>query len=250
MNKPVAVEISLPALPPLPTLLIPVMQALREDDTVLALNEALPNAVIVRRDGADVDLKLSVARNDVKDLISWGYLRPKLKGKICLYEPTPEGRIMVPETSAAPVTFQKVASIALSRESPVRLLARKKSPDGSPFLGPQHVSAADIFTEDFRMAGFADNPVGTLEEVMDFNFPKGTDPAVTNAHERLCSALNMLGPDLGDIVLRCCCFHEGIETAERRMGWSARSGKVVLRIALRRLVRHYEEVGAEYCYVS
>ncbi len=56
-------------------------------------------------------------------------------------------------------------------------------------------------------------------------------------------ALRELGPGLGDVALRCCCYLEGLERAEKRMGWSARSGKIVLRIALQRLKRHYEELG-------
>jgi hypothetical protein len=55
------------------------------------------------------------------------------------------------------------------------------------------------------------------------------------------AALRDLGPGLGDTALRVCCYLEGLEATEKRMGWSARSGKIVLRIALQRLARHYEE---------
>ena len=61
------------------------------------------------------------------------------------------------------------------------------------------------------------------------------------ARKRVADALTDLGPGLSDVVLRCCCYLEGLETAEKRLGWSARSGKIVLRIALMRLKRHYDE---------
>ena len=65
------------------------------------------------------------------------------------------------------------------------------------------------------------------------------------------TALYNLGPGLGDVVLRTCCNLEGLEAAERRMGWAARSGKVVLRIALERHKRHYADVyGAHGRFVG
>jgi hypothetical protein len=59
------------------------------------------------------------------------------------------------------------------------------------------------------------------------------------ARDRLASALKDLGPGLADVALRACCYLEGLEATERSMGWSARSGKVVLKIALQRLALHY-----------
>ena len=63
----------------------------------------------------------------------------------------------------------------------------------------------------------------------------------TRTAARVAEALRDLGPGMGDLVLRVCCFLEGIELTERRLGWSARSGKVVLRLALMRLERFYRE---------
>ena len=61
------------------------------------------------------------------------------------------------------------------------------------------------------------------------------------ARARVADALRELGPGMGDLVLRVCCFLEGLEMTERRLGWSARSGKVVLKLALERLARHYAD---------
>ena len=71
-------------------------------------------------------------------------------------------------------------------------------------------------------------------------------PAALNARKRVRDAMADLGPGLGDVVLRCCCLLEGLEVTEKKLGWSARSGKIVLRIALQRLARHYEETTGPY----
>ena len=67
----------------------------------------------------------------------------------------------------------------------------------------------------------------------------GRPRARSDARVRVAKAMEALGPGLSDIVFRICCFLEGLETAEKRLGWSARSGKVVLKIALERLAVHY-----------
>ena len=59
------------------------------------------------------------------------------------------------------------------------------------------------------------------------------------AKQRFDRAMAAVGPGLDDVLLRVCCFLDGIEAAERALGWPTRSGKLVLGIALERLARHY-----------
>lgn len=89
------------------------------------------------------------------------------------------------------------------------------------------------------MRGPASRPAGSSGS-------EGDGPARRmDARARLEAALAELGPGLGDVALRCCCQLEGLESAEKSLGWSARSGKIVLRIALQRLKRHYDRLGPE-----
>lgn len=52
-------------------------------------------------------------------------------------------------------------------------------------------------------------------------------------------ALTYVGTGLADILLLCVCYEYGLEECEKRLGWSARSGKIVLRIALNQLSQFY-----------
>ena len=74
-----------------------------------------------------------------------------------------------------------------------------------------------------------------------FAMDSGIGNGPERARGRVAHALKDLGPGLSDVVLRCCCYLEGLEAAEKKLGWSARSGKIVLRIALMRLKQHYDE---------
>ena len=60
-----------------------------------------------------------------------------------------------------------------------------------------------------------------------------------DAHRRFHGALDAVGPGLADICWRVICAGEGIGGAEKMLGWPARSGKLVLGLALDRLARFY-----------
>lgn len=131
-------------------------------------------------------------------------------------------------------------------ESPLMMLARRREADGTPFLSPEMIAAGERLREDFELAQMgprvAQNWDRFLTSGIDVSrVSSGHGGGSERARDRVGTALRELGPGMGDMCLRVCCFLEGIEMTERRLGWSARSGKIVLRLALLRLERHYRE---------
>ena len=59
------------------------------------------------------------------------------------------------------------------------------------------------------------------------------------AKRRFDAALEALGGGLKDVAWRVICAGEAIPAAERGLGWPARSGRLVLTLALARLADHY-----------
>jgi hypothetical protein len=129
-------------------------------------------------------------------------------------------------------------------ESPLGWLSRRRGPDGSPFLAPEEVEAGERLRADFEAAEIGPSVAQDWRRFLAPNDrlsggAAGGGEGAWGARERVSRALSELGPGLADAALRVCCFLEGLESCERRLGWSARSGKVVLKIALGRLARHY-----------
>ena len=145
-----------------------------------------------------------------------------------------------------PVTGQPQTLRINLGENPLGWLARRKGPDGQPFLSADEVDAGERLRLDFEVAQMGHS---VAQDWHKFLTPgdrlagtpirRGPSEGPMAARDRVAKALSCLGPGLSDVVLRVCCFLEGLEACERRMGWSARSGKVVLKIALQRLTEHY-----------
>ncbi|WP_134725904.1 DUF6456 domain-containing protein [Paracoccus luteus] len=130
-------------------------------------------------------------------------------------------------------------------ESPLQVLGRRRDANGQPFLDAGQVGAGERLREDFELAQMGARVAQNWDRFMTAGIDVSRHDAggggSEGARRRVAAALRELGPGMGDLVLRVCCFLEGIELTERRLGWSARSGKVVLRLALMRLERHYGE---------
>ncbi len=132
-------------------------------------------------------------------------------------------------------------------ESPIAVLGRRRDRDGKLFLEPDMIEAAERLREDFELAQMGPRVAQNWDRFLTagdrggFRPDAGAAEGPRSARDRVALALRDLGPGLGDVVLRVCCYLEGLEMAEKRMGWASRSGKIVLRIALMRLKQHYED---------
>lgn len=173
---------------------------------------------------------------------------------------TPEGRAFVrrisPPAGAEPFRAQHspIAPRALEKggasilynegESPLAWLARRKDRDGSPFLAPALVQAGERFRRDVTQAQILQRVTANWEAAIAAS-RRGADGGAQisdlaiDARRRLSRAFDAVGPELAGLLTDVCGYLKGLETVESERGWPRRSGKVVLKIALERLARHY-----------
>jgi len=141
------------------------------------------------------------------------------------------------------VAGQSVKVAVNSAENPLLWLSTRKGRDGAPLIDHTQLKAGQ------RLA--ADHERGHLRERVtqgwDASGVRGAarrdrltaSEAAVAARRRVEAALDAVGPGLSHILVAVCCEEIGLEAAEKRLGWPARSAKVVLRLALDRLAQHY-----------
>lgn len=139
-------------------------------------------------------------------------------------------------------------------ESPLAWLRRRKGPDGRPLISEHQYEAGDRLRRDFTLARM--DPRVTTDWTLALaaggarragaDFADASDRALA-ARERVAEAFAAVGPGLRDVLLSVCCHLEGLEDAERALGWPRRAGKVVLQIALDRLAAHYGMTAKGSC---
>ena len=116
-------------------------------------------------------------------------------------------------------------------------------------LTDRQLLAGEKLRRDYETAAMGPNVTMRWENIPLSREKRGA-PDGLNQTERMIAAkarfdgaLRALGPDLSDIAWRVICAGETMPDAERRMAWPARSGKLVLRIALDRLAGFYRLPG-------
>ncbi len=129
-------------------------------------------------------------------------------------------------------------------ESPLAWLARRKDRDGRPFLDGAQVEAGERFRRDIEQAQLLQRVTANWEASINAA-RRGADAGVAvsevamDARKRLTRAFEAVGPEMAGLLTDVCGYLKGLEIVESERGWPARSGKVVLKIALDRLARHY-----------
>lgn len=249
-----------------------ILRRLSEPGAILAIAPDMEKAVVMREFPDGRSARTGVVERVVAQAFALkDWIACKKPGRVASYEITSTGRAalrrMMDSDGAAGMAEMGAAFGGQPRdwdkreaqsdegprrirynlaESPVSVLGRRREKDGKLFLEQDLVGAAERLREDFELAQMGPKVTQNWERFLtgsdrgSFRPEADLREGPRAARERVAAALRDLGPGLGDVALRVCCFLEGVESAEQRLGWAARSGKVVLRIALQRLRRHYD----------
>ncbi len=132
-----------------------------------------------------------------------------------------------------------------ANESPLTRLMAIKTKTGSPWLEAEAFSAAERLRMDFTKGQFMQRVTSSWDPTSSSQSSGGSggmtdlsDLAI-DARKRVERALQIVGPELAGVLTDVCCFLKGLQAVEKERNWPPRSAKLMLRVALDLLARHY-----------
>jgi len=132
-------------------------------------------------------------------------------------------------------------------ESPLAWLASRKGADGRPLIDAACFEAGERFRRDLTLAGVMPGVTINWDRLGASGGSGGggghdrgnaTDTCIA-ARQRIDRAAAHLGEDDADLLFDLCGFLKKIPLIEQERGWPARSAKIMIARALKRLASHY-----------
>ena len=108
-------------------------------------------------------------------------------------------------------------------------------------LNDRQFAAGERLRADWERADLAPSVTMRWDPVRVAGGEPGLTPGERQlaARRRFDGAIAAAGPGLADILWRVVCAGEGVPAAEKALAWPARSGKLVLELALDRVAGFY-----------
>ena len=256
-----------------------VLRTLLEPDTLLVIADGVEDAVVVHNSGDGRPVRRAVLTRDVAEALALKeFIAGTVSGRLARYTITPSGRsevrrllaetesrrasargqaedtdvIDAGESFLGADTDRRSRKRSAGAESPLSVLARRKRNSGGAWLTPELVAAGLRFRESWEIAHLGGELTRDWDKLVAGRISsaggkRAGGGAVTRrleAEQGLAAAIRALGPDMAETVIMAVCQEQGMEDIENQLDYPARSGKIVLRIALNTLARHYTEAGS------
>jgi hypothetical protein len=125
-------------------------------------------------------------------------------------------------------------------ESPLKWLASRKDAQGHAYLTAQEILAGERFRNDFTFAGLTPRMGVNFENISSKGYsPLHFTEGQLAAKARFEKASEKLGQELASLAYDFLGLEFGLEEIEQKHRWPARSAKVVIKLMLSQLARHY-----------
>ncbi len=134
------------------------------------------------------------------------------------------------------VAARRARSVTVNlAESPLSWLGARGMVDA------RQIEAGERLRADYERAALPPRTTMRWTARVDGGAGTGLDPtsAQIAAKRRFDAAVAAVGRGLSDVLWRVVCAGEALPVAEKSLGWPARSGRLVLTMALDRLADHY-----------